>query len=205
MKKIYVFDMGHVIIGEADLKRMYKESGATCDFSEFYNLFYKSGYTKMVYKGIINDNNFFKFIKDETGSCKSVNELKKLYLQCKNSVYKDTLEIIRRLKQDNNVVCLLSNLKEIDYTYLRGTIDINLFDKLFLSYRMGKIKPDEDIYKCVIETLGTNDFYFFDDTNENIETARKLGINAYQVTGNSIKNCFTRILKYNAFDGGRSE
>lgn len=84
-------------------------------------------------------------------------------------------------------ICLLSNLKEIDYEYLKSVVDMEIFDEKFLSYEMGMIKPDKKIYNEVIKKIGTSNFYFFDDTEENVKEALNLGINAYQVTGESIK------------------
>ena len=196
MGRIYVFDMGNVIIGEADTYKMYKMSKAECDYNTFYNLFYKSSFTKNVYEGIISDDEFFTIIKDKCGIKDSVDYLKRLYLCCKAKAYNDTLAIIRRLKEDGNMICLLSNLKKIDYEYLCSEIDIKMFNRQFLSYKMGQSKPDNVIYESVINELGTNRFYFFDDSSENVLSAQSCGIDAYQVTGNSIKECFQKKLNY---------
>ena len=56
-------------------------------------------------------------------------------------------------------------------------------------------KPNEDIFKYVIDVLGTNEFYFFDDTLNNIISARNLGIDAHQTTGDNIEKCLRLIHK----------
>lgn len=196
MSKIFVFDMGNVIIGEADLYTMYIKSGAECDYNTFYNLFYKSNYSKNVYEGKINDDEFFSIIINKCKINKTIEELKRIYLICKSKVYRDTLNIINALKKEGNKVYLLSNLKEIDYRYLCSQIDIKIFNELFLSYKMGQSKPDKEIFKSVINKLGTNDFYFFDDSIDNVRTAKSEGIKSYQVTGNTIKTCFQKKLEY---------
>lgn len=184
---IYVFDMGNVILKPTDLYSMYINSKAECDYKTFKYLFYNSEDTKKVYKGLIDDNDFFQIISNKA-SCKSNGqELQKLYIENKSGVYDDTISYIKHLKDMKKKVCLLSNLKEIDYEYLKSVVDMEIFDEKFLSYEMGMIKPDKKIYNEVIKKIGTSNFYFFDDTEENVKEALNLGINAYQVTGESIK------------------
>lgn len=194
MKKIYVFDMGHVILKPTNLKSMYMEACVDCDYQYFKNLFYNSRESIWVYGGFIDDDTFFRILRDKTGSKITVDELKELYLKNKGGVYEDTINIIRKLKKENNIVCLLSNLKVIDYEYLSSVVDMNMFDKVFLSYIMHMVKPENKIYEEVIKELGTNDFYFFDDTPINVQNAKGLGIDAFNVTGDDIKNCFEKRL-----------
>ena len=86
---------------------------------------------------------------------------------------------------------MLSNLAEIDYEILKEQFDMNLFDEVFLSYQMHKIKPEKEIFEEVVNKLGKNskEILFFDDKEKNVEVARKCGIEAYQVTGENIKEC----------------
>ena len=187
--QIYVFDMGRVITKSANLGMFYKEAKMRCDYADFRKQFYNSQASDDVYKGIITDDEFFCYLKVVCGTKLSVSELKNLYTLSKGGIYDDTVRIIHNLKNRGNSVYLLSNLKQIDYDYLNEHVDLSVFDQMFLSYRLGMSKPHEDIYRHVIETLGTNDFHFFDDSEENIEAAEKLGILAHQVTGEDIKKC----------------
>ncbi len=188
MSKIYVFDMGNVVTRPTNLKKMYEESESSCEYNIFKKLFYDSYESTAVYKGMISDYEFFNSLKEKTGSKKTSYELRQLYLENKSGVYEDTIGIIKYLKGMKNMICLLSNLKEVDYEYLRNVVDMSLFDIEFLSYEMGMAKPETEIYEQVINRLGTSDFYFFDDTLANVEEARRLGINAYQVNGNTIRD-----------------
>lgn len=194
MKNIYVFDMGKVILKSSNSRWLYQEAKPTCDYQTFKKLFYDSDASTAVYSGLIDDDTFFKIIKEKTESQKSANELKELYLKSKGEVYNNTLQIINYLKENKNMICLLSNLKEIDYIYLNNIINMNVFDKTFLSYTMGLAKPDKRIYEAVINELGTNNFYFFDDNEINVKNAIDLGINAHIVTGDNINKCINKIL-----------
>ena len=53
-------------------------------------------------------------------------------------------------------------------------------------------KPDKDIYLKMIDTLqvNPNDIYFFDDIEKNVQAAKECGIQAFCVTGNTIKDIF---------------
>ena len=192
-RKIYVFDMGRVITKPARLDKMYSMADMNCELSDFKNYFYNSKEADEVYRGLITDDEFFAYIKAITDSNKSVNRLQELYNLCKGGIYLDTIQVIEELKRTGNIVCLLSNLKKIDYDYLSENIDLNLFDKLFLSYQLGMSKPHEDIFRYVINELGTNQFHFFDDSLENIMVAKKLEINAHQTTGDDIIKCLRKL------------
>ena len=190
---IYVFDMGNVITKPSHLNKMYIESEMKCDYPYFKNLFYKSQKADEVYKGLISDNEFFDHIRKCCNSSKSVSDLMKIYNSNKGGIYLDTVNTIKELKEEGNDIYLLSNLKQIDYDYLKDNIDLKQFNKLFLSYRLGMSKPNEDIYNFVIKELGTNKFHFFDDSTENVIAAEKLGINVHLTTGEDIAKCIKLI------------
>lgn len=54
----------------------------------------------------------------------------------------------------------------------------NLFDGIFCSAEMGLKKPQEAYYQHILTSLNIHpsDIIYFDDTEENIEAARSLGI-----------------------------
>ena len=57
------------------------------------------------------------------------------------------------------------------------------FKKIFVSYELGLRKPDEEAFYAVAEAIGEpiHKILFFDDTLENVSTARKLGMPAVEV------------------------
>ena len=102
------------------------------------------------------------------------------------------IEIINELKNKGYKVGLLSNLRLMDYKRYEEQIKKINFDYIFLSYKMKCIKPSNDIYLQVINTLkcDPDNIIFFDDNEKNVNIANQLGINAYQVTGENIKEVF---------------
>ena len=187
MDNAYVFDMGSVLKRPFDITKFHQELSCKRAFDDFKQ--YWDNNLESVEKGNINSHLFLNIIKEYTQSSKSLNEIINIYKECTNTIYEDTLNIIYNLKRQNKKVYLLSDLKDLDYECLKEKIDINIFDKLFLSYKLGYTKRDKEIFKIVIDDLNVkpNKIYFFDDKESNINNAKEMGINAYLVTGDNIK------------------
>lgn len=193
VKNIYVFDMGKVITKPSRLDKMFLSSDMYCSFTDFRYYFYQSEESKAAYKGLISEDEFFEYIRKVTRSYLTADAIKRIYYQNKGGIYLDTIRLMRRLKDRGASVNLLSNLREGDYEYLKENVDLHLFDQMFLSYKLGMVKPDEEIYRHVIETLGTNNFHFFDDSERNIMVAKSLGIDAHQTSGETIVKSFGQL------------
>lgn len=97
----------------------------------------------------------------------------------------DLIKVIKMLKQKFKIG-LLSNYNH----YLLESILINnklisLFDDLTISSKYGVIKPDRKIFQIALEKLKMKhgEAIFTDDRHNNVEAARKFGINAILFTG----------------------
>lgn len=89
------------------------------------------------------------------------------------------LEDLRRRKR----LILLSNTNEIHFEYLEKEFPIlKLVDERLLSYQVGYVKPDPQIYRLAIDKAGVapERIFFADDRIENVEAARSAGIQAIQ-------------------------
>ena len=92
-----------------------------------------------------------------------------------------TIPMIQDLKDKGYKVYYLSNWSAWTHDLLQeaGKFDfLNLMDGGVFSYDVGYMKPDEEIYKILINKYKINpeEAVFFDDREENIEAANKLGI-----------------------------
>ena len=77
-------------------------------------------------------------------------------------------------------VYILSNLSDDTYQELQKKVP-NLFDRfdgLIISGQIKRIKPDPEIYHCLLERFGLDPkkTVFIDDQDENLEAAYKVGI-----------------------------
>ena len=79
-------------------------------------------------------------------------------------------------------------MHELSFKDFSKVFDTSIFDKLFLSYEIGLIKPDDEIFRYVIKEIGDNpnNMCFFDDKLENVNSAKRNGMNAIQTTGDTL-------------------
>lgn len=195
-EKIYVFDLGNVIVKPMDVKMLYELLECKIEYDEFLNFFCYDKSVIDAHNGLISDDEHIIRILEYSGSIKSLEEYKRIFTgPIRKGLYNDTVQIIESLKDNGNKICLLSNLRKIDFEWFSSIYDISKFNELFLSYEMHKSKPDLEIYQDMIEKLAIlpKDILFFDDNKNNIESAKKCGITSYCVTGNNIKDTFNLI------------
>ena len=193
--KYFVFDLGGVLSVPMVSKKLYEQIKWKVSYEEFLDKFNNSEESIKVHKGEISTKEFFEYLKRYMDDNITLEEFNNIYVN-NNKFFNDTIEIIKKLKNLGYKVYLLSNLKEIDYEKFIKHFDISIFNELFLSFKLGMLKPNDDIYQHVINKLNTKpeNIYFFDDNKENVEGAIKNGINAYQVTGETVKKAVDNIL-----------
>lgn len=96
-----------------------------------------------------------------------------------------TVEWLQDLKNHYRLA-MLSNTNELHWQRMRTEMGLgDIMHDYFLSHRMGRVKPDQAIYRDVIEQLDVpvSEIVFFDDNIRNVEAARKIGIDARHVAG----------------------
>ena len=193
--KYFVFDLGGVLSVPMVSKKLYEQIKWKVSYEEFLDKFNNSEESIKVHKGEISTKEFFEYLKGYMNDNITLEEFKNIYVN-NNEFFKDTIETIKKLKNLGYKVYLLSNLKEIDYEKFIKHFDVSIFDEMFLSFKLDMIKPNDDIYKYVINKLNTKpeNIYFFDDNKDNIDGAIRNGINAYQVTGKTVKKVAEGIL-----------
>jgi len=95
----------------------------------------------------------------------------------------ETKDIIEQLKSDSRVVCG-TNTIDSHYNYLLNKGDYDIFDEVYASNLMGMSKPDPDFYRYILKKEGIKpkNTVFVDDSEENILSAQKIGINSILFT-----------------------
>jgi HAD superfamily hydrolase (TIGR01509 family) len=95
------------------------------------------------------------------------------------------LDLLERLRSQFLLVCL-SNNNELHWAPLRDKAGLDKkFDYCFISHETGVMKPSEEAFLHVLKRVRkkAEEFLFFDDNQEGIETACKLGMSAFCVRG----------------------
>lgn len=99
------------------------------------------------------------------------------------------LHFLQKLRRQYHVI-MLSNTNDIhfgqalrkEFSKLGGSIDM-YFDHCYLSYQIGMVKPNKDIFHYVLDQEKTSPekILFLDDGAKNIEMAKQLGFSTYLV------------------------
>lgn len=99
------------------------------------------------------------------------------------------LEFLQLLSQKYRLF-LLSNTDAIHIQHFQETVGESFystfyqcFEKVYFSFELGMRKPDEEIYKFVLEqnNLSAKRTLFIDDKKENTDSASKLGIQVWNL------------------------
>lgn len=96
------------------------------------------------------------------------------------------IELVKELKNENIICCLCTDQKEIRAKFLLQDLDFqNIFDKHFISCRIGYRKCYDEFWQYVIkelEDVKPEEIAFFDDKQSNVDVALKFGIRAFLFT-----------------------
>jgi putative hydrolase of the HAD superfamily len=96
----------------------------------------------------------------------------------------DVIKLLPVLKKNYKLV-LLSNTNEIHEEYGYSHYEfLKYFDKLFLSHKVGAVKPEEKIYRAVESFTGapSSEHLFIDDIQEYADGAKRCGWDAVRYT-----------------------
>lgn len=113
-------------------------------------------------------------------------------------VDKNVLKLIKKLKDNNYRVYLLSNINPYTKELVEKSGLFKLVDGYVLSYQEHKVKPYVSIYKTLLEryNLVPKESIFIDDNENNIITGNSLGIISKKVVPDdyeSIVNVITEL------------
>ncbi len=109
--------------------------------------------------------------------------------------YAETLAVMSELQLKGIEVGLLSNaLPNLSNTAKGLAAD----DKIFVSYKLGLLKPDAEIYKQILTLLKAKpeEVIFIDDKLKNVEAAKSIGINGIVFNKDTIAEDVRRFVNW---------
>jgi len=185
--KVILFDLGNVLV-DFDFNPAVKRISGFCSKGpdEILRFFFDSGVTDSFEKGKLSPEGFYKQARDALGLKLGYESFVPIW----NEVFffslknRATYHIANRLRQ-NYRIGLLSNTNILHYRYIKERFPVlNVFEKIFLSFEIGSVKPDKIIYQKVIKTLGVlpENIFYTDDRAELINSASCLGIKSFVFT-----------------------
>lgn len=183
-----LFDLGNVLL-PIDLSLTYEA------FSSLSTMFNAEEIKEKIFQenlwlgyesGQLSDTEFYNFLSDRLALNCSQEEFNKaftaLLLEFPSNIYAFLEQLTAKFD-----LYLLSNTSvlhsRIFLNNKLGPSGENLFDlfkKVYFSYEIGITKPNPMIYKQLLHDseLNVDDVIFFDDNFDNVESARKLGIDS---------------------------
>ena len=173
-----LFDFGGVIAEEGfheGLKAIARSQGLDPQLLERLGMdtVYDSGYVT----GKGNEEDFWRLLRERSGIAGSNGALRHEILS-RFTVRSWMLELVRELRRRGYQTALLSDQTEwLDELDTQQDF-LQAFDRVFVSYRLGKGKRDASLFDEVIESLGLTpeQAIFIDDAPANIETANNRGL-----------------------------
>lgn len=183
--KNIVFDLGGVImtLDPAEALRRFKALGLS-DAERYLDSYTQSGIFGNLEEGKITAEDFRSKLSSLTGHELTFDECKHAWLGYRKDVPQRNLDLLKELRAKGYRLILLSNTNPFMMDWaLSSEFDgkdsslNDYFDALYLSYRLGIMKPAPDFFRQVLdnESILPEETLFVDDGPRNVEAAGKLG------------------------------
>ena len=180
-----VFDLGGVImtICQEEAIKRFKSIGLK-NVEDYLNPYTQTDIFGDIEEGKISAEQFRAKLSELIGKEVTYEECKFAWLGYRQDVPLRNLDILRKLKAQGYNLILLSNTNPFMMSWgLSGEFDGNgnslesYFDSLYLSYKLGVMKPNKKIFQYIIdnEKIQPGESLFIDDGERNINAARLLG------------------------------
>lgn len=183
--KNIVFDLGGVImtLDPAEALRRFKALGLS-DAERYLDSYTQSGIFGNLEEGKITAEDFRSKLSSLTGHELTFDECKHAWLGYRKDVPQRNLDLLKELRAKGYRLILLSNTNPFMMDWAlssefdgKGSSLNDYFDALYLSYRLGIMKPAPDFFRQVLdnENILPEETFFVDDGPRNVEVAGKLG------------------------------
>lgn len=96
----------------------------------------------------------------------------------KSQINKEVVEVIKKLKRNYKIILFSNHESELLHKLLQRHSITDLFDQMIISSEHKMAKPDPRFYELLtkISKIEKNEMIFVDDSSENIEAAKKIGL-----------------------------
>lgn len=190
--KNIIFDLGDVILNiDVPLASLSFAKLSGREQAEIISLFKEKDLFRQFETGTLDESGFRSYIRELLTNPEWEDEI---IDTAWNSLLLDIpverVELLKKLRGKYKLF-LLSNTSSIHITQVNKILEEatgvkkldELFDKVYLSYEMGLMKPDPKIYQDVLDEQGlaAGETLFLDDNADNIAGAATLGIQTIHV------------------------
>ncbi len=186
--KNIIFDMGGVLI---DLDRdaciaKFKKLGFP-EADELLDPYRQKGIFKELELGAVSPQELYDYISSHAERPIAPEDVDKALCAFLVGLPVYKLDMLLELRKSYKTY-MLSNTNAVMMPYIKerffrqqGLTVGDYFDRLFLSYEMGMLKPDAEIFEAVLSRTGikAEETLFIDDSEANIESALAFGFRTY--------------------------
>lgn len=197
-----IFDLGGVIV-DLDLAKCiqnFKDLGLE-NIEQYLSNFGQKDFFMQFEKGQIGIPAFRNEIRKLAGIELTDAQIDEAWCSFLTQIPVEKLHLLSELKKKYRLL-MLSNTNPLhiqtavaaEFSKTGKTMQ-DFFDKCYLSYEMGMVKPDVEIFKALLADaqVKAEECLFLDDGKKNIDTAAALGIQTYWVKPNENLNFLLNI------------
>ncbi|MDL2222891.1 HAD family phosphatase [Bacteroidales bacterium OttesenSCG-928-M11] len=188
--KNIVFDLGGVLItlNINEAIRRFKAIGLE-NIEEFLDPYHQKGIFLALEDGSMSAEAFYDAVRKEAGKDISDKDIIWAWLGFIEDLPVYKLKMLDNLRQQGYKLYLLSNTNPCVMSWAmssdfspEGKTLADYFDKCYLSYQQGCVKPDVRIFDSMIKDSGIipQETLFIDDGKANVEMGNQLGFHTYQ-------------------------
>lgn len=183
MIKNIIFDIGNVILN-FDIDNVLSQFTDSYEDRQFIleNIINSPEWLQfaLIDTGFITREEAIEIVKDRTNHVNDI-IIEKFWNNYNNyaSINCDVINLIKKLKDNNYSIYLLSNINAYTHQFILNTSNLfDIVDGYVLSYQVHKVKPYKAIYEELLNkyNLIPEESLFIDDNQKNILTANELGI-----------------------------
>ena len=178
MYKNVIFDLGNVLL-DFNPRGYLKNKISDDKLEDVFKAIFSSEEWVMLDRGTITEKEAINNIISRNSTY--INEINLAFDNWYDLLkpIEETVEILMSLKENGYKIYYLSNFHELAFGEVTNKNKFfELFDGGVVSYAEKLIKPEEEIYKLILERykLNPNESIFVDDMEANVEGANKVGI-----------------------------
>jgi putative hydrolase of the HAD superfamily len=198
------FDLGNVILSfdhAIACRQMAQAAGADTD--QVHQYLFDSGVQWAYERGEMSSNAFCEQFRDRFDTTADDQTL----LWASSEMFEmnaAVVPVVALLSAAGHRLGILSNTCEAHWLHVssgRYRILSSYFEDYILSYEVGAMKPEPQIYQAAIESAGcaAGEIFFMDDRIENVAGAKKAGLDAVHFTSSHqlIQDLLARGVRFN--------
>ena len=185
MTKAIILDMGGVIL-DLDMElciRNFKEKAGFEGIEEYLDIYRQRGFISNFEGGLIDENGFYEECLKHCPAGTTPKVIEDCFCSLLVGAKPDMVRQIKELSKSYTLYVLSNNNPICTRRFLRILEDEGIrdcFTGMFLSYKMGLLKPGRFIFDRVIESIGfkPEECLFVDDSIANVEGGRAAGLDS---------------------------